>query len=149
MSTGPFFLPATSVTYPKKAWTAKMVISYHYSHLSVYCIAGRVHVHFGLFLPGQHAVEAMPQWSPGVDSALFVLALSSIPVALQHSWDFLSSLGTPLLHTAVRLPSASKRKAASLLCLQKLDHPSAVIERWWKSGKRIMRNPWAKRCHSE
>lgn len=143
-STGPFFfLPATSLTYPKKAWTTKMVISYHYSHLSLYCIAGRVHVHFCLFLPGQHTVEAMPQWSPGVDLALFVPALSSVPVAWQHFWDFLSSLSTPLLHTAVRLPSASKRKAVSLLCLQKLDHLLAATETWWKSGKRIMRNPWA------
>lgn len=102
---------------------------YHYFHLSLYCIAGRVHMLFGLFLAGQRAVEAMLQQNPGVDSAQFVPAPSSVPAGWQHSSDFPSFLGAPPLHTAAGLLLASERKVASLLCPQKLDHPLAATER--------------------
>lgn len=107
----------------------KLVIPYHYSHLSLYRIASGVHTPFGLFLPGQCATDTMLQQSPSVDSAASVPAPSSAPAGWQRSSDFPSFLGAPLLRTALDLLLASERKAASLPCPQKLGHPLAATER--------------------
>lgn len=78
---------------------------------------------FGLFLAGQRAVEAMLQQNPGVDSAQFVPAPSSVPAGWQHSSDFPSFLGAPPLHTAADRLLASERKVASLPCPPKAGPP--------------------------
>lgn len=107
------FITCYFLGIPKERLSYKLVIPYHYFHLSLHRIACKVRMPFVLFLPGQCAVEAMHQLSPGINLSPFVPALSSTPAGWQCTSDFQSFSGAPPLCTALGLLLASERKEES------------------------------------